>query len=161
MTELYRDPNADSITAISVYLTPKTTVTGNWIEIAYGTSSGVVRVIVQHPETLGHGPQLFQVRHHSSTFLNNLLVLLSRKTFSLLIITLLGVQSWVRFCQQEFGEFPRPAWAVGSYSSPPAGGTPQILVDKPSPMTGRLRVYSNCDEILVITRFEPNHCLNG
>lgn len=33
---------------------------GNWIEIAYGTSSGSVRVIVQHPETVGHGPQLFQ-----------------------------------------------------------------------------------------------------
>ena len=29
VTELYRDPNADSITAISVYLTPKTTVTGS------------------------------------------------------------------------------------------------------------------------------------
>ena len=39
--------------------------------------------------------------------------------------TLLGVPSWVRFCRQEFGEFPPPAWAVGSYSSgPPAGGTP-------------------------------------
>lgn len=35
-------------------------VSGNWIEIAYGTSSGTVRVIVQHPETVGHGPQLFQ-----------------------------------------------------------------------------------------------------
>ncbi|KAF3848200.1 hypothetical protein F7725_021228 [Dissostichus mawsoni] len=33
---------------------------GNWIEIAYGTSSGSVRVIVQHPETVGSGPQLFQ-----------------------------------------------------------------------------------------------------
>lgn len=33
---------------------------GNWIEIAYGTSSGAVRVIVQHPETVGSGPQLFQ-----------------------------------------------------------------------------------------------------
>ena len=33
---------------------------GNWIEIAYGTSSGTVRVIVQHPETVGSGPQLFQ-----------------------------------------------------------------------------------------------------
>lgn len=33
---------------------------GNWIEIAYGTSSGVVRVIVQHPETVGSGLQLFQ-----------------------------------------------------------------------------------------------------
>jgi len=67
VTELYRDPSArsngglaDAITAISVFLTPKTTVTGNWIEIAYGTSSGVVRVIVHHPETVGHGPQLFQ-----------------------------------------------------------------------------------------------------
>ncbi len=60
VTELYRDPNCDSITAISVYLTPKTSICGNWIEIAYGTSSGVVRVIVQHPETVGHGPQLFQ-----------------------------------------------------------------------------------------------------
>ena len=36
---------------------------------------------------------------------------------------------------------PRPAWAVGSYSSgPPAGGTPQILVDKTFRMTSRLRV---------------------
>ncbi|KAI6199388.1 BTB domain-containing protein [Aphelenchoides besseyi] len=60
ITELYRDPNMDVITAISVYLTPKTTICGNWIEIAYGTSTGNVRVIVQHPETVGHGPQLFQ-----------------------------------------------------------------------------------------------------
>ena len=55
---------------------------------------------------------------------------------------LLGVPSCVSFCQQEFGEFPRPAWAVGSYSSgPPARGTPQIIVDKTSRLTGRLRVY--------------------
>eukprot|EP00095_Tigriopus_kingsejongensis_P002161 snap_masked-scaffold248_size238799-processed-gene-1.13 protein:Tk02161 transcript:snap_masked-scaffold248_size238799-processed-gene-1.13-mRNA-1 annotation:"btb poz domain-containing protein kctd3" len=60
VTELYRDPAGDSVTAISVYLTPKTSISGNWIEIAYGTSSGIVRVIVQHPETVGHGPQLFQ-----------------------------------------------------------------------------------------------------
>ena len=37
VTELYRDPAGDSITAISVYLTPKTSICGNWIEIAYGT----------------------------------------------------------------------------------------------------------------------------
>ncbi|XP_066279834.1 BTB/POZ domain-containing protein KCTD3-like isoform X1 [Branchiostoma lanceolatum] len=60
VTELYHDPNDDMITALSVYLTPKISVSGNWIEIAYGTSSGKVRVIVQHPETVGHGPQLFQ-----------------------------------------------------------------------------------------------------
>ena len=56
--------------------------------------------------------------------------------------TTLGVQSWVRFCRQEFGEFPR---LVGHYFShlllKQARGTPQILVDKTSPMTGRLRVY--------------------
>jgi len=60
VTELYRDPAGEAVTAISVYLTPKTSLCGNWIEIAYGTSTGVVRVIVQHPETVGHGPQLFQ-----------------------------------------------------------------------------------------------------
>lgn len=60
VTELYKDPNDDMVTALSVYLTPKTCLSGNWIEIAYGTSSGTVRVIVQHPETVGHGPQLFQ-----------------------------------------------------------------------------------------------------
>ncbi|XP_076834039.1 BTB/POZ domain-containing protein KCTD3 isoform X1 [Brachyhypopomus gauderio] len=60
VTELYHDPSNDAITALSVYLTPKTSVSGNWIEMAYGTSSGAVRVIVQHPETVGSGPQLFQ-----------------------------------------------------------------------------------------------------
>ncbi|XP_077421270.1 SH3KBP1-binding protein 1 isoform X2 [Vanacampus margaritifer] len=60
VTELYRDAAQDAITALSVYLTPKTSDSGNWIEIAYGTRSGAVRVIVQHPETVGSGPQLFQ-----------------------------------------------------------------------------------------------------
>ncbi|KAL7980667.1 hypothetical protein Chor_001821, partial [Crotalus horridus] len=60
VTELYRDPAEDAITALSVHLTPKSSHSGNWIEIAYGTSSGMVRVIVQHPETVGSGPQLFQ-----------------------------------------------------------------------------------------------------
>ena len=60
--------------------------------------------------------------------------------------TLLGVQSWVRFCQQEFWEFPRLVGRYCSYLLPKqAGGTPQILVDKTSPMTGRLRVYISCD----------------
>ena len=46
--------------------------------------------------------------------------------------TLLGGSSFARFCQQEFGEFPWPAWAVGSYSSgPPAGELPKFLLTKP------------------------------
>ena len=53
-----------------------------------------------------------------------------------------GGGSFARVWKWGFEESPRPAWAVGSYSSgPPAGGTPQIIVDKTSPMTGRLRVY--------------------
>lgn len=65
VTELYKDPAGDRITALSVYLAPKANqqfvgCNGNWIEIAYGTSAGTIRVIVQHPETLGQGPQLFQ-----------------------------------------------------------------------------------------------------
>lgn len=60
VTELYKDPASEMVTALSVYLTPKTTLSGNWIEIAYGTNKGTVRVIVQHPETVGQGPQLFQ-----------------------------------------------------------------------------------------------------
>ena len=56
--------------------------------------------------------------------------------------TLLGVPSCVRFCQQEFGEFPRLVGCYCSYLLPKqAGGTPQILVDKTSRMTGCLRVY--------------------
>ena len=35
---------------------------GNWVEIAYGTEKGKVRIITEHPETLGQSPQLFQVR---------------------------------------------------------------------------------------------------
>ena len=38
----------------------------------------------------------------------------------------------------------RPGWwaaTVATYGPSRPGGTPQILVDKTSPMTGRLRVY--------------------
>ncbi|CAF3893648.1 unnamed protein product [Rotaria magnacalcarata] len=47
ITEIFKDPAGESITALSVYLTPKTSVTGNWIEIAYGTNSGKRVAIVR------------------------------------------------------------------------------------------------------------------
>lgn len=31
-----------------------------WMEVAYGTKGGGVRVIVRHPENIGQAPQLFQ-----------------------------------------------------------------------------------------------------
>nr|CAB3258206.1 BTB/POZ domain-containing protein KCTD3 [Phallusia mammillata] len=61
ITELYKDNSNSAITALSVYLTPKNTlIAGNWIEVAYGTANGAVCVIVQHPELVGQGFQLFQ-----------------------------------------------------------------------------------------------------
>jgi len=60
LTEIYKDPAGEPVTALSFYLTPKTSLaTGNWLEIAYGTEQGKVHVIVQHPETQMAGPQLF------------------------------------------------------------------------------------------------------
>ena len=70
---LSRDPARGSITALNVYLTPKTSVTGNWqdktpskhfasislrfcrIEIVYGTNSGIIRIVVEHPRTIRRG----------------------------------------------------------------------------------------------------------
>ena len=58
--------------------------------------------------------------------------------------TLLGVQSWVRFCRQEFVEFPRLVGRYCSYLLPmQAGGTPQILIFKTLRMTGRPKVYTS------------------
>ena len=55
--------------------------------------------------------------------------------------TRLGVQSWVRFCQQEYGECPRPAWAVGSYSS---GHQPGELPKSKSTQPSRRPPESPC-----------------
>ena len=64
VSELFKDPSVPpvAITALSVYLPTKTKscFQGNSIEIAYGTSTGLVRLIVQYPETVGQGPQLYQ-----------------------------------------------------------------------------------------------------
>jgi hypothetical protein len=52
VSELFRDPSSPNvaITALSVYLPTKSkTCHGNSVEIAYGTSDGTVRVIVQYP----------------------------------------------------------------------------------------------------------------
>ena len=55
----YSDPAAEAITALSVYLT-SSAVAEKCLEIAYGTDRGTVRVIIQHPETVGQPPLLFQ-----------------------------------------------------------------------------------------------------
>ena len=78
-------------------------VSGNWIEIAYGTSSGAVRVIVQHPETVGSGPQLFQTfTVHRSPVTK---IMLSEKH-------LVSGEGWLPACQG--------AWATGGVHGFPA-----------------------------------------
>lgn len=77
VSELFRDPSVPSvaITSLSVYLPTKTkSFHGNSIEIAYGTSTGLVRVIVQYPETVGQGPHLYQTfSMHTSPIVDILL----------------------------------------------------------------------------------------
>jgi len=60
------DPRGEHITALSVYMTGQLG-DENCIEIAYGTVEGVIRIIIQHPQSGGHYPVLFQTYtvHHS------------------------------------------------------------------------------------------------
>ena len=47
----------------SLSLPPPPIVPGsgqNWMEVAYGTRAGKVRVVVRHPENIGQAPQIFQ-----------------------------------------------------------------------------------------------------
>lgn len=66
VNHLYSDPNGEGITALSVYFTASAS-SDKCFEIAYGTTHGTVRVIIQHPETVGQPPLLFQTYSvHSS-----------------------------------------------------------------------------------------------
>ncbi|XP_043271801.1 BTB/POZ domain-containing protein KCTD3 isoform X2 [Venturia canescens] len=172
VTELYRDPSLDPITAISVYLTPKTTqgLCGNWIEIAYGTKSGSVRVIVQHPETAGHGPQLFQTfTVHQSSVTK---VTLSEKYLVSVCSEYNHVRSWAvtRFrgmISTQPGSTPEASFkivsldSVDSCISYPAGNDfgpfgeqddEQVFVQKVVPETDQLfvRLASNGKRVCVI-----------
>eukprot|EP00117_Sycon_ciliatum_P019405 scpid42805/ scgid2527/ BTB/POZ domain-containing protein KCTD3; Renal carcinoma antigen NY-REN-45 len=62
VTQVYEDPAREAVTALSVYFTKAQirNCTANSLEIAYGTNNGNVRVIADHPETLGRGFQLLQ-----------------------------------------------------------------------------------------------------
>lgn len=61
VTEMYRDPLQDPITALSVHLTKTAQSSRSCMEIAYGTLSGRVCLIVQYPENVGFSPQPLQM----------------------------------------------------------------------------------------------------
>ncbi|XP_019849833.1 PREDICTED: SH3KBP1-binding protein 1 isoform X2 [Amphimedon queenslandica] len=60
VTELFQDPFKEEVTALSIFMPPNCYAGQTWMEVAYGTDRGGVRVIVRHPENIGHTPQLFQ-----------------------------------------------------------------------------------------------------
>ncbi|CRL04723.1 CLUMA_CG017783, isoform A [Clunio marinus] len=171
VTELYKDPTNDQITSISVYLTPKTTsLSGNWIEIAYGTKSGAVKVIVQHPETVGHGPQLFQTfTVHQSPVIK---VTLSEKYLISVCSEYNHVRTWrvTRFrgmISTQPGSTPEASYKVVSLESVETNNTylagndfgpfgeqddEQIMIQKVVPDTDKLfvRLASKGDRVCVI-----------
>ena len=70
-----------------MYLTPKQCVgqqCGEWIEIAYGTNRGMVRIIFQHPETVGQGKLTnLTVFNENFSFNNKLSIYSICKMFSI------------------------------------------------------------------------------
>ena len=70
IVELFNDPLHEPPTAMSVFGNPgagsvrnswsDVESIGRWLEVAYGTSSGRIRIVVQHPENFGHGFQIVQ-----------------------------------------------------------------------------------------------------
>ncbi|XP_017475811.1 PREDICTED: BTB/POZ domain-containing protein KCTD3 [Rhagoletis zephyria] len=170
VTELYKDPTLDPITAISVYLTPKTSsISGNWIEIAYGTKSGAVRIIVQHPETAGHGPHLFETfTVHQSPVTK---VTLSEKYLVSVCSEYHHVRTWslTRFrgmLSTQPGSTPEASfkivaleatdshysYAAGNDFGPYGDYDEQIFVQKVVPETDQLyvRLASNGDRVCII-----------
>lgn len=64
---LYKDVEGSAITALSFMFTARNSNNNGWIEIAYGTSSGAVRIVLQHPETPFSNPILYTTLEvHSS-----------------------------------------------------------------------------------------------
>ncbi|KAH8295470.1 hypothetical protein KR018_011490, partial [Drosophila ironensis] len=170
VTELYKDATLDPITAISVYLTPKTSsISGNWIEIAYGTKSGAVRIIVQHPETAGHGPHLFETFFvHQSPVTK---VMLSEKYLVSVCSEYHHVRTWslTRFrgmLSTQPGSTPEASfkivsleatdtsysYAAGNDFGPYGDYDDMIFVQKVVPETDQLyvRLASNGDRVCVI-----------
>ena len=66
------------------------------MEVAYGTDRGGVRVIVRHPENIGHTPQLFQSYNVHSNPVSKVVLgekhLVSGKELIIFLLILLWLQ---------------------------------------------------------------------
>lgn len=145
-------------------------LSGNWLEIAYGTKSGAVKVIVQHPETVGHGPQLFQTfTVHQSPVIK---VTLSEKYLISVCSEYNHVRTWrvTRFrgmISTQPGSTPEASYKVVSLESVETNSSyiagndfgpfgeqddEQIMIQKVVPDTDKLfvRLASKGDRVCVI-----------
>lgn len=118
INEFYNDPKGEAITSLSVYMTSVPQAPGDSsIEIAYGTSSGNIRIIMQHSQTLGNGPQLFQTFSVHSAAVQR--VMLSEKYLVSVCVNDQHVRSWrvTRFrgrMSTQPGSIPVASFKVGS-----------------------------------------------
>jgi len=118
INEFYNDPKGEQITAMSVYMTSMPPASADsCIEIAYGTPLGNLRVIIQHAQTLGHGPQLFQTFSVHSAGIQR--VMLSEKYLVSVCQNDNHVRSWkiTRFrgrMSTQPGSIPVASFKVGS-----------------------------------------------
>ncbi|KAJ3320418.1 BTB/POZ domain-containing protein kctd3 [Blyttiomyces sp. JEL0837] len=64
INDFYQSPSPSPITCLSVYLTPFSSASPDtFIELAYGTEDGHVRIVIEHPQSVGRSPKLFQTLH--------------------------------------------------------------------------------------------------
>ncbi|XP_040566338.1 BTB/POZ domain-containing protein KCTD3 [Lepeophtheirus salmonis] len=59
VTKFYSDPCSDSITSLSNYFNRDNKDNGNPCELAYGTSSGLIRIVVRYPHMNKYSSKLF------------------------------------------------------------------------------------------------------
>ncbi|KAJ3214778.1 SH3KBP1-binding protein 1 [Dinochytrium kinnereticum] len=61
VNDFFQSPSPIAVTSLSVYLTPFSSASPDtFIELAYGSSDGTVRIVIEHPQSVGRSPMLFQ-----------------------------------------------------------------------------------------------------
>jgi len=177
INQFYNDPKGEAITALSVYMTavPQAPV-DSCIEIAYGTSSGNIRVIMQHSQTIGNGPQLFQTFTVHTEAVQK--VMLSEKYLVSVCVNDHHVRSWrvTRFrgrMSTQPGSIPVASFKVGmsDHLGPYVGpfgdrDQPQLFVQSVPYERKKLRVLDSATGRKICTIFSTDeseivaYCVN-
>ncbi|KAI8847125.1 hypothetical protein BC829DRAFT_434120 [Chytridium lagenaria] len=61
INDFFQSPTLSPVTSLSVYLTPFSSASPDtFVELAYGSQDGTVRIVIEHPQSVGRSPTLFQ-----------------------------------------------------------------------------------------------------